>query len=345
MFLSTCLLSVACASGTADAHAAGALRLVLDAHAPFATQSEVARRLLSPVQRIEFERALARSGGGLADYTFAPADAAFDVFVPALPAGERPGLLVFVPPVDAFAIPGAWRDALARHRLAMIVPRAAGNRRDMLEQRIPRALEALGLGMRRFAPDPARTFVAGFSGGARTAQMLAFAWPDRFRGVLQFAGSDPFGGTATPPPDATRMALLRTRMRIVHSTGSADAANLAIDARTRRSLAELCIANVSEVAQRRLGHGLPGARGFAEALDALLRPALAAADGAACAARVRARIAAALDAAEADHAASRTAAARERLGALDLRYGGLASPRSEALAARLLEPPPIGGDR
>ena len=47
--------------------------------------------------------------------------------------------------------------------------------------------------MKRYAVDPQRVFVSGFSGGARVAMRLALAYPDLFRGALMDAGSDPIG--------------------------------------------------------------------------------------------------------------------------------------------------------
>ena len=325
---------LSCAAGMC--RAAGAETARLDALSPLATQQEIARRLLSPVQREEFERAVARRGARIRPHTVSVGEESFDVFVPDAPAGSRLGLLVFIPPTDTFAVPRAWRGELARRGLILVAARNSGNAQNMLERRVPLALHAYGHAMRHYAIDPGRVYVGGFSGGARTAQIVAFGYADLFRGLLQIAGSDPFGETAVPPPPETLMALARTRLRIVHATGTADAANIALDARTRRSLAALCVANVTQVDQPRLGHALPGRRGFGAALDALSEPGVAGADAGACRARLQSRIDDDTQAVERLLAAGETARARGRLGELDRAYGWLAAPRSGALARRLL---------
>jgi pimeloyl-ACP methyl ester carboxylesterase len=205
----------------------------------------------------------------------------------------------------------------------------------MLGRRVPLALHGYGYATRHYQVDPARVYVAGFSGGGRTAQLVAFAWPDIFRGVLMFAGSDPFGDGAVAPPPRELMKLVQTRLRVVQSTGMADEVNIAIDGRTRRSLAGLCIGNVTHVDQPGLGHGLPRAVGFDKALKALLEPAARIGDDAQCNARLQARIDSEL--AEVDRliTVGRQAQARKRLLEVDAHYGGLAAPGSLDAMRRL----------
>lgn len=330
-----CLLAAAPAPG----RAAGTQVASLDALSPLATQQEVARRLLSPVQREQFERAAVRRGASLRAHALSPGSESFELFVPPSADRTRLGLLVFIPPTDAFTVPGNWQGELARRGLVLIAPRNAGNGQDMLERRVPLALHAYGYASRHYAIDPERVYVGGFSGGARTAQLVAFGYADVFRGVLQIAGSDPFGETAVPPPPEPLMELARTRLRIVHATGTADATNIALDARTRHSLAALCVANVTQVDQPRLGHGLPERRGFARALDALAAPAAAEPRDGACRARLQARIDADTRAVEHLLGDGQAARARARLHRLDQDYGWLAAPRSNALARRLFTMP------
>ncbi|HEX2082384.1 MAG TPA: PHB depolymerase family esterase [Xanthomonadaceae bacterium] len=323
------------ASVAAPALAARPETAKLDVLSPLAVQEEIARRLLSPVQREQFERAVVHTHARIQAHTVTAGQETFDLSVPEAPAGTRYGLLVFVSPTSAFTAPREWRRELARQHLILIAARRSGNGENMLERRIPLALHAHAHATGRYPIDPERVYVAGFSGGARTAQILAFGYADVFRGVLQFAGSDPFGETAVPPPPEPLMELARERLRIVHVTGGADAANVAIDARTRRSLAALCVANVSQVDQPRLAHELPTARGFAKALEALSVRGATPRDNA-CRARLQMRIDADLQAVDDLLAANDLARARKRLGTLDLAYGWLAAPRSAALAQRLL---------
>jgi hypothetical protein len=300
------------ASVAAPALAAAPETAKLDALSPLAAQEEIARRLLSPVQREQFERAVVRTHARIQAHTVTAGQETFDLFVPEAPAGTRYGLLVFVSPTSAFTAPREWRRELAQQRLILIAARRSGNAENMLERRIPLALHAYGHAIGRYPIDPERVYVAGFSGGALQS-----------------------GETAVPPPPEPLMELARERLRIVHATGGADAANVAIDARTRRSLAALCVANVSQVDQPRLAHALPAARGFAKALEALSTPGAAPRDEA-CRARLQTRIDTELRAVEDLLAVNDLARARKRLGALDLAYGWLAAPRSVALAQRLL---------
>ena len=312
--------------------------VTLDALSPLAGRDEIAHRLLSPLARMEYDRVVAQQHLQVIDQTIATGEEQYDLFVPELPAGsgdDAYGLVVFISPGPDFTVPSDWRGILARERLILISARRSGNAQNMLGRRVPLALHGYGYATRHYKVDPERVYVAGFSGGGRTAQLVAFAWPDVFHGVLMFAGSDPFGDGAVAPPPRELMRLVQTRLRIVQSTGMADEVNIAIDGRTRRTLAGLCIRNVSHVDQPRLGHGLPRAVGFGKALKALLEPAASAGDDAQCNARLQARIDSEL--AEVDRliTAGRQAQARKRLLEVDAHYGWLAAPDSIEAMQRL----------
>src|SRR3546814_677234 len=250
---------------------------------PLAGRDEITRRLLSPLARREYDRFVADGHLHVRDQTIATGEEHYDIFVPTLPDGASYGLIVFVSPSDKFSrMPLGWRSVLQREHLILIAARMSGNNQNMLDRRVPLALHGHGYATSHYRVDPGRVYVAGFSGGARTAQLVAFAYPDVFRGVLMFAGSDPFGDGAVPPPPRQLMRLVQTRLRVVQSTGVADEVNIAIDSRMRRSLAELCVRNVDHVEQPRSGHKLPKAVGFGKALAALLKPVEAANGGARC---------------------------------------------------------------
>ncbi len=324
--------------------ASGPAVVTLDALSSLAGRDEIAHRLLSPLARMEYDRAVARQHLRVVDQTIVTGEEQYDLFVPEPPATDAPGsggaygLIVFIPPTPEFRVPADWRGILARERLILISARRSGNAENMLGRRVPLALHGYGYATRHYRIDPERVYVAGFSGGGRAAQLVAFAYADVFRGVLMFAGSDPFGEGAVAPPPRELMRLVQARLRIVQSTGEADAVNIAIDGRARRSLAELCIPNVSHVDQPRLGHGLPRAVGFGKALEALLPPGRPAEDAAQCNARLQARIDAELAGVDRSARAGRQAQARKRLLALDAHYGWLAAPGSVESMARLSGP-------
>lgn len=302
---------------------------------PLAARDQIAHRLLSPLARREYERIVASGHLRIRDQDIAAGQEHYDLYAPDAAGDSALGLVVFVSPSDDFRLPPGWGKVLDRERLVLVSARNSGNSRSMLGRRVPLALHGYGYAVGRYRIDPERVYIAGFSGGGRTAQLIAFAYPDVFRGVLMFAGSDPFGEGAVPPPPRELMGLLQDRLRIVQSTGLADKVNIAIDGRMRRSMDRMCIRNVAHVDQPRLGHGLPGAVGFSRALAALLDPVEAGGDNEACNARLQARIDAALAQVDDLIAGGRPVEARTQLQQVDAEYGWLAAPQSVELMERI----------
>ena len=123
----------------------------------------------------------------------------------------------------------------------------------------------------RFAIDPQRTWVGGFSGGARAALAAALAFPEVFAGALLDAGSDPIGQS----PNALPAAALLTRFqasRIVYLSGSEDTVNIEMDAASLRSLRRHCAFRVRERILPWAGHAIADGRGLSEGLAALSTP-------------------------------------------------------------------------
>src|SRR5690606_32669273 len=182
----------------------------------------------------------------------------------------------------------------------------------------------------------------GFSGGARAALRLAVGFPEVFRGVMLNAGSDPLGGDAMSPPPAEQFALLQERGRLVWVTGVRDLPNRRMARESLESMQANCIHDLHSISMSRTEHAPPDRRNFARALD-LLDPLDQAAAGAAgraealsgCRAVQAASVHAALAEVDALIAAGDIEGAGERLGTLDLRWGGLAAPRSVELARQL----------
>lgn len=309
---------------------------------PLAARDQVAHRLLSPLARREYERVVAGMEQRVRDQDIATGEERYDVFVPdAAGDGEPLGLLVYVSPGDRFRLPSGWGKVLERERLVLVAARNSGNSRNMVGRRVPLALHGHGLATRRYRIDPERVYIAGFSGGGRVAQLVAFAYPDVFRGVLMFAGSDPFGEGAVPPPPRELMEQVQSRLRVVQSTGLADSVNIAIDSRMRRDMERMCIRNVDVVDQPRLGHGLPRARGFSRAVDALLEPAGTPKPDDGCQSRLRERVDAALERVDALLADGRVADAKQALDRVDAEYGWLAAPASVELMQRIERRGPV----
>ncbi|KFN50382.1 hypothetical protein [Arenimonas composti] len=306
-------------------------RLPVDAPSPLLDGDEYNRRLQSPIAADDLRRFVEASGRRLAAEEFAGGEV--DAWIPPAEPDAGFGLLLFVLPDDSVALPPEWKRPLAERGILLLVVRGAGNHVELFPRRIPRILDAYSYAKARWRIDPARTWIGGFSGGARVAQRVAMAWPDEFTGTLQFAGSVIVGSArlAPPPPELARQ--LQQRTRFVFVSGQQDPRNRGNDGRARASMQALCFADVIVRSPARLDHWVPNARELAKALDALAAPVRPDPD---CAARLDAEIAAALDAAEARFAAGDVAAARTALVAIDDRWGGLAAPRSVELARRML---------
>ena len=138
------------------------------------------------------------------------------------------------------------------------------------------------------------------------------------------------------------MALLQERGRLVWVTGTRDLANRRMAGISRASMAAHCIEGLHGVSMSHAEHAPPDRRHFAKALDHLdPLDAIVAAAPAARLASCRSQLQGAVDTAlaEVEALAGRgdIDAAGDRLAALDLRWGGLAAPRSVELARRLAE--------
>lgn len=297
--------------------------------------TQFARRLLSPLSSRDVNRFLDADGRKLKAEPFAPGDYTVSLYVPRArpPAGY--GLLVFVPPMDEFAIPPAWQRVFERRGILFVQLHGVGNDASVFGRRIPAVLHAYSHATATFGVDPARRYVGGFSGGARVAQRVALAWPDEFRGSLQFAGSVPIGESLLPPPERALLDRARSGSRFVLVSGSQDMPNRSNDAQSMQGFDRLCFEGVSSLTPSRLDHWVPDARGLDEALDLLEAPVAPSSAADACRRRLDGAVSQALDAVETRLGAGELNAARDGLVRLDDSYGGLAAPRSLELARRI----------
>jgi len=302
-------------------------------YAAAASSSELARRLLTP---LAFERIRPR----LANAKAQPLDLAQERFVVYVPRGAPPpegyGLLVFIPPWPEAALPKDWPHVLDRHGMIFVSAARSGNDADTLDRRIPLALLGHENIRRRYAIDPARTYVGGLSGGSRVALRVALAYPDIFRGALLNAGSDPLGGDGIALPPADLFRRFQDSTRLVFVTGDRDEVNLHNDFVSRASLRDECVFAVASVTMPHTGHAIADAAGLERALKALDAPS---APDAAKLARCRADVERALAAKTADAEAAIAAGDRARaaaiLNAIDARFGGEAATQIAALRSKL----------
>ena len=309
--------------------------VVFSDDAPLASNAELARRMLSPMAGLQIDETLRRSGRRLPDQPLDVSQQRFVLYVPPKPPPHGYGLLVFVPPWDEAEAPHAWLGALDRAGLIFVSAVRSGNDQSVIGRRVPLALIGAQNVMRRYAVDPARVYVAGFSGGAHVALHLALGYPDLFQGALLMGGSDPIGADGFTPPPAELFARFQA-MRLVYLTGADDPPRLVMDVASQRSMRNWCVFDTESIQAGGMAHQAAPEAAFAQGLAALERRAPGdPGKSATC----QATISRQLDGKLADVAtlvgAGRRDQARARLLAIDRQYGGLAAPRSLDLWGRL----------
>jgi hypothetical protein len=326
---------VACAQQGATAHAPGTLLedVIFDRYTPLSRGPEVARRALPPLTVLRRAHPLARAPGQVVDL----ANERFTLYVPpAAPPPSGYGLLVFVPPWEDATKPSAWRAPLDQHRLIFVAATRSGNEAPVLDRRLPLALLAWENVRARYPIDPARVFIAGLSGGSRTAEITALAYPDVFRGVLLNGGSDPFGATDgiyLPPADLFAQF---QKLKVVFATGESDEQALRDDEATRAALKRWCVFDVEVKIARGLAHEPLDRRSLERALSALDSPsAIDAPTLAQCNARIDRELSSMLAEAGAAIESRDRERARALLKELDGRYAGLAATAIQQLDARM----------
>jgi predicted esterase len=265
----------------------------------------------------------------------------FAVYVPQQPPPQGYGLLVFVSPWDEARLPIGWASVLDRYGLIFVSAARSGNDMNILGRRAPLAVTAAQNLMRRYAIDPNRVYVAGFSGGSRTAMRLALGYPDLFHGALLMAGSDPVGEATISPPPRDLFARFQSETRLVYLTGEADTINLAADGASIRSMHELCVTDIKVIDAPQMGHEVANDSAFDQGLRALTEPTPPdPAKLASCQAVLDGRLEAQLAQIEALLAKGDLRAARRQLGKIDRRWGGLGAPRVVELSQRAQAPQP-----
>jgi dienelactone hydrolase len=303
-------------------------------HPALARNSEILRRMLSPLTQEIIRRRLAASGTTVAEESIDLAKARFVVDVPSHRPAAGYGLIVFVPPWDDAKLPPGWAAVLDRAGYIYASAADSGNKQEVLTRRVPLALIAAGEVLERYEIDPARVYVGGFSGGSRTALRIALAYPDVFRGALLDAGSDPIGLPPDILPPADLFSRFQSSTRVVFVTGTLDLAARASDASSSDSMSRFCVFNVRTIGVPDTGHAVAPPAKLSEALDSLQHDRLVDQGRLdACRAKLDSRLNAAIGEAKALVAAGRGAAARPRILDLDRTLSGLAAEQIVDLAA------------
>jgi len=307
--------------------------VVFSQYADLSSSTELARRLLSPLNAWRLQQQTAANG--IRQQPIALAQERFALYVPTQSPPNGYALLVFVPPWNEAKLPPNWIATLDRHGVILVSAAHSGNDADPLDRREPLALLAAINAMARYRVDPQRIYVGGFSGGSRVALRLALGYPDLFRGALLNAGSDTVGDTIPLSPEPL-MSRFQEATRLVYLTGDKDTPRQDADRQSRQSLRDWCVTDVDTQTMAWTGHQLADATALDRALTSLDKHHAPDAGAlATCRARIRHELDVQLDKVQALLDSGKADDARRLLVTIDARYGGLAAPRSVMLAERL----------
>ena len=177
-------------------------------------------------------------------------------------ASRPPGVLVYVSPTRKGGPPRRWNEALREENLIWIGANDAGNRVGV-GKRMFLAMLAPKILAKDYALDEERIYVAGFSGGGKTASRVSSAKPDIFRGAIYIGGAAVWG-SETPPP---RLNIIRQNYH-VFLTGTQDF-NERLTRRVYTAYIGAGVENSELIVVPRMGHQLPGATVFKRAVSFL----------------------------------------------------------------------------
>lgn len=311
--------------------------VVFTEYSALSSAAELVRRLSSPLTALRLNQEAERAGKTLRGQSIDLAKERYSIYVPTRPHSPSGtySLLVFVPPWSRAEVPRHWIPVLDRYNTILVTAANSGNDAPTVDRREPLALLAAHNTMAQYPIDAQQVYIGGFSGGARVALRLALGYPDVFHGVLLNAGSDPIGTADVPLPPAELFRRFQESTRLVYVTGERDEAHLVDDMQSRRSLERWCVFDVVTETEPRKEHELADVSAFSRSLDALLgRRQTQPGRLADCRARIDQELSAQLEQVETSFARGESNAANQLLGKIDVRYGGLAAPRSVELAGR-----------
>jgi hypothetical protein len=337
----TCLLAQAVLWAALNvAHAdSGSTGFIEDVHfsdySPLSTNSELLRRMTSPLTGRQVQATLSRSSQRLIEQSIDLAAEKFVLYVPPVPPPHGYGVLVFVPPWQEARLPDGWSTVLDHYGVIYVSAARSGNQESAVGRREPLALLEAHNVILRYPVDPSRVYVGGFSGGARIALRLALGFPELFNGVLLNAGSDPLGTLVPPLPPADLWRRFQESTRLVYVTGERDMVHLGMDVASLHSMRQWCVFNTDSQVIPGAEHETPRSAAFSAALQALLAPPGRSSKLPACQADIDRELSAQLQKVQSLIAHGDAGAAQKLLLEIDRRFGGLAAPRSLELQALL----------
>jgi hypothetical protein len=140
------------------------------------------------------------------------------------------GLFVYINADDSPGLPAEYEPLLEKRKLLAVAAYKSGNGRNIFD-RFRLAIDAVVNLQKKFNLDPGRIYVSGFSGGARTASMLAVAYADLFSGAIPLCGVNFYTEIPSEPgkvwpvgyiPVNEALAIAKSKGRYVLVTGEKD---------------------------------------------------------------------------------------------------------------------------
>lgn len=172
-----------------------------------------------------------------------------------------PGAIVFINRGNWGGGKKAWNSILEEKNLIWIGAIDAGDQSPMNE-RMLKGILAPTLLAQHYTVNPKRVYVAGFSGGAHIANILATSRPEVFRGGLFMSGAV-FWGNKFP----AKLEQVQ-RNRFVFMAGANDVARVKVS-RTAESYRDAGVLNTELIVVPNTRQELPGPSYFARAIDYL----------------------------------------------------------------------------
>lgn len=103
-------------------------------------------------------------------------------------SGKKYGLLVYISPGPNGQPPNGWLEVLYKNDILYAGANKVGNG-DPNERRTGLSVLLTGLMQKEYSIDPKRVYISGLSGGARTANFLAYMHPELYTGAILDCGA------------------------------------------------------------------------------------------------------------------------------------------------------------
>jgi hypothetical protein len=156
----------------------------------------------------------------------------FSLFIPNGYDGTAPyGVIVFINSDPPGEVRSRWKEVIEKYHILYIGANNSGNTRSVMH-RYGMALDAANYMVKTYNVDKDRVYLGGFSGGGRSASMVAPHFPGTFTGAFYDCGCNffreiPLKGNSYipatfPPPEKERLELAKKNSRFVFCTSDQD---------------------------------------------------------------------------------------------------------------------------